>query len=560
MGLAIDSAFPTIEVVPPLGSEESLRITVEAHTPEVVGIVPVYDDVALVVAILLLFALFNAIWSAPEGSWLGIIRKALAGDRIDGLFLGINLRLIGHSKSRQKTERRAYLISLSRRHAEVYAEDPLPKGDLVTIESEAYGKFQARVGSCYPVWHEGGWFKVRLRLKDAKLRQAGKIGLPWSSRAGAVALLWIACLLVGVAGNPKSTMNALLESLTCILELSFDREEFAASRNRPAVEARLARLVQAAESLEKHAKSRERGFEFVAQSLGRDLRETQRSYRRGDFEDARRSLHNLTDNCIACHVNLAEGRQLPPSERFFSNLRSKSLQPLAIAHYQLVTRQFDAALATFESIFTAPGVEKSLLPLSGFFGDYLKVCVGVKGDFGRPRRLLLILINRPETPMYLRGLFQTWTSALTEIEQSKPYESLSLDRAEKLLSRGHDLMDSMTDRSGLVHYLTAENLLLRFVKSRPDTGLDVARAYYLLGNAASLSEHSLWIARAPYYYESAIRMAQEADFSLKAYAALQDRFYSEAVLDGRRLDPETLFLLEELNEILENARQLGRKT
>lgn len=559
--MKIESQASTLqlEVGPAIDSEESLRMTVEAHARESVGVVPAYEDVAFVVAIFLVFLVINALWSAQDGTWLGMVRKAFAGDRIEGLFLGIRLRAVSGDKVSKADIRTGYLTSWSKKRIEVYSEKAYRRGDFVTIESEDYGNLTARVQSCRSVFGSAPWYRIRLRLLSGKKIKRKDFGVRLRSATAGSAVIVAAAVSIAATESQQTIMTSLLEPMTKVLEVSFDRDEFSAVPNRPFVETQLARLVEGASRLEDHAKTREPGFEFVARSLGRDVRDALRAYKRGEYEDARRTLHNLTDNCIACHANLPEGRQLPPSERFFSTLRSKSLPPLAMAHYQMVSRQFDAALATFESIFTAPGVERTLLLLLGYFGDYLKISIGIKNDFQRPRRLLAILAERPETPMHLRGIFKTWITSLDAVASSKPFNDPTLARAKKLMEKGHNLMDSAADRAGLIYYITAESVLMRFLKAHSGVGLDTANANYLLGNAASLSEHSLWIMRAPFYYESAIRLAPEAPFALKAYAALQDRLYAEAVIEGRPLDYESLFLLDELNELIEDAQSRGRK-
>lgn len=547
-----------LENAPARGEDQSLRMAVEAHAPEVVGAVPVYDDVVLVVSIVLIFTLINAVWSAGEGTVLGLLRRALRGNRIDGLFLGVTLRPLGRKDAATQGEQHAFLTSFGRT-AEVYADEALAKGELVAITSETYGALQARVRSCQAVHDETEWYRVKLRILEGKNHEASRFA-SYLTASTTVASVLALVFLTGAAETTQSIMASLLQPMTRVLEVSFDRDEFAAVKNRPQVETQLARLAEGAKRLEEHAVSRERGFEFVARSLGRDVREAQRAYKRGDFEEARRTLHNLTDNCIACHASLPEGRQIPAPERFFATLKAKDLSPLALAHYQLVSRQFDGALDTMEGIFTAEGVERALVPLLGYFGDYLKVSIGIKNDFERPKRVLGTLLARPTTPIHLRRIFESWMMALTELPRRKPFDKPSLETARGLMSEGREQMDSSMDRSGLVHYLTAESVLQRFVRAKRDRGVAVAEAYFLLGNATSLSEHSQWISRAEFYYEAAVRMAPQAPFAVKAYGALEERLYAQAKLDGMPLDPESMFLLEELYELIDEAQGRRRKS
>lgn len=549
-----------IESLPPFAEDESLRLTVEAHTPEVIGVIPTYMDVAIVVAVFLTFVLLNAIWSAPDTSLIGALRRALRGRHVEGLFLGVKVRPLGvGSATGEKGEQRAVLTRLARRLIELDSDLPMQAGSLMRISAANYGEFVARVQHCHKVDGDQPWYHVTLRLEKDQDQDTEKF-FSFLTAPGPAAMLVFLCLLLGGAANStRSVMNALMDPLTRVLELSFDREEFAAEKNRPKIEAQLSQLAQAAARLEEHASGRERGFEFVAAALARDVRNELRAYKRGEFEEARRILHNLTDTCIACHASLPEQRKYPKPERFFGILRTKQLSPLALAHYQLVTRQFDEAMTTLEALLGAPGAEQSLTSLLAYFSDYMQVAIAVQHDFERPKKLLNSLLARPSLPISLRRLFETWQQALTDIRKISNFDKPSLEAARRLMNDGRSLMDTVSDRSALVHFVAAESMLQRFVQTQPDRGELVGEAYFWLGNSVSLSEHSRWLTRADFYYESAIRMAPGSNYAPRAFAALEERLYGEAHSRGGGLDTDALFLLDELSGLIEEAYARQRK-
>lgn len=549
-----------LEGLPPFIEDESLRLTVEAHTPEVMGVVPTYTDVAIVVGLFFMFVLVNAVWSAPEESLIGALRRSLRGRRIDGLFLGVKVRPVNTAiKAPEGLEQPAVLTRRSRHTIELETDFPMEIGTMMRISAANFGEFAARVQRCHLVSDEQPWYHIKLRLEKDQEQNSERF-FAFLMAPGATAMIaLLSFMLSGSANSTSKIMNSLMDPLTRVLELSFDRNEFASEKNRAKIETYLNQMAQAASKLEEHAASRERGFEFVAAALGRDLRNELRAYKRGEFEEARRILHNLTDNCIACHASLPEERKFPKPERFFAILQTKDLSTLALAHYQMVSRQFDDAMNTLESLLGAPGVEQSLVPLLAYFSDYMQIAIAVLHDFERPKRLLNSLISRPTVPISMRRLLETWQQALVQISKIKISEKPNLELARRLMNEGRALMDTVSDRSALVHFVAAESILQRYIRSRPDRGEDVSEAYFWLGNAASLNEHSRWLSRADFYYESAIRIAPGSNIAPRAFAALEERFYGEAHAKGAGLDGESLFLLDELSRLIEEAYARQRK-
>src|SRR5690606_748058 len=94
--------------------------------------------------------------------------------------------------------------------------------------------------------------------------------------------------------------------------------------------------------------------------------------------------------------------------------------------------------------------------------------------------------------------------------------------ARKTISEARNLMEFPRDQDGLIHYLTAEAILSRYVHGAREKTADLGEAYYLLGVVSEMTEHSIWINRSEFYLESAIRLAPSEPFALKAYALLEE--------------------------------------
>jgi hypothetical protein len=168
------------------------------------------------------------------------------------------------------------------------------------------------------------------------------------------------------------------------------------------------------------------------------------------------------------------------------------------------------------------------------------------------------IISRPITPLHVKEQLGRWLAALQKFDAESVLSKIDVPNARKVLTDGRALMEFPRDRDGLIHYLVGSAILNRYVFSHPDRGVQVAEAYYWLGVSESLLEHSLWIQRSEFYFESAIRLAPGADFAPKAYNLLESSYitgYSGS--SGTHLPDDVKENLSELRKIIEQAR--GKK-
>lgn len=356
------------------------------------------------------------------------------------------------------------------------------------------------------------------------------------------------------AGKPttREIMRSIFDPLSHVLPYSFDQDTFSAEKNRAAIKAELAKLTQNIGNLEQHASSQDRGFEFVAKSLARDVRSLDRWYGKGRYDEARFTLHNLTENCIACHSSFPEGQKVPDTASFFAKVETAKLQPLERAHLQIVSRSFDDALTTYETVFKSKDLDPAIVTLLGSFSDYLKVSISVKSDFKRPQPVIEQLIARPTTLPHVRVQLQRWLFDLKELDSRNVFQTVDVPAAKKIIDEARSQMEFPRDRDGLVRYLTAEAMLTRFIRGRTVRDAQSAEAYYLLGITTALSEHSFWITRSDFYLESAIRLAPAARFAPKAYTLLEESLtYANSGSGGTHMPDDVKQLLAELRFLIE---------
>src|SRR6202008_1986340 len=104
----------------------------------------------------------------------------------------------------------------------------------------------------------------------------------------------------------------------------------------------------------------------------------------------------MVDSCIACHVRLpAQGKPDFPRS-LMGRVNPAILSPVARANLQTAGRQFDAALATYESQFADPSTSVPGLNFSEMLSSYLTVALRVRGDAERAERGLAMLGARPD--------------------------------------------------------------------------------------------------------------------------------------------------------------------
>ena len=354
----------------------------------------------------------------------------------------------------------------------------------------------------------------------------------------------------------RALMHSIFQAITTALVPSFNDEQFSQRKNRAKIEESLKSLSASASQLEAHASAYDRSFEFVAKSLSHDARSLLTYFEKGRYDEARFTLHNMTDNCIACHSTFTETRRFPDAGKFFADVDLKDLSPIERAHLQVMARQFDDALTSYEEVLGDRQLEPTLAVTLGSFSDYLKVAIGVKHDFKRPEAMLAKLRARPTTPLHVRQQIDRWLSALKEFDAAKVFDQPNdFTTGRDIMRAGRALMEFPRDRDGLIHYVTANALLSRYVHAHADRGVEVAESYYLLGIAESLLEHSFWLTRSDFFLESSIRLAPAAPFAPKAFGLLEENLIADNTgSSGTHVPDDIAALIAELRSIIERAQ------
>jgi hypothetical protein len=185
----------------------------------------------------------------------------------------------------------------------------------------------------------------------------------------------------------------------------------------------------------------------------------------------------------------------------------------------VATRQFDTAMHTCEALLRSPNITAADIWLMDVFEDYLKVSIRVRNDFPRAITVLEQFLKRPDVPAELRAQLLSWVQALKDLQSQGTIDD-ALPRARALIETGQRHNRFPADRQGFVYFVVASSLLHRFLATQPADKNALVEAYYLLGLTELSIARTSWISEAPFFLETAIRLAPTSAVAAKAYDVL----------------------------------------
>jgi tetratricopeptide (TPR) repeat protein len=223
--------------------------------------------------------------------------------------------------------------------------------------------------------------------------------------------------------------------------------------------------------------------------------------------------------------------------------------------FEVATRQFDRALATYESLFADANTSIAELDLSGDLENYLELCLRVQGNPDHAISSLERLAARKDLPSGLQPKVKNWIEALQSLEAMP--ESNAIEQARGLVKPV--LEDSWESGSTeLVRLIAASGLLQRYVASTMDLPKRVGEAYYLLGVIESRVGRSFWASQAEFFLETAVRMGPKEPYAEAAFALLEEFVVSGYTGSaGTHVPPDVVERLQELDELMKRAQAAG---
>lgn len=324
----------------------------------------------------------------------------------------------------------------------------------------------------------------------------------------------------------RSIMAQIFSSLTTVLPLSFDRAEYSSAANREKILNELKKLNDSTKTLVSHIQAFDGSYGFIAKSMSHDLRDVYNWYQKGSYSESAYLLQQVTENCSSCHMKLPDPGHAPKLEQFFNDVNVAKFSPPERARLQVALRQFDAAIKTWEDLFSTSKKPAELLVMDAIT-EYLKVMIRVKSDPDRALKTVTALSQRKELPKFLVRETAAWKKSLGKLKSELTQKGSEIKRAEKILKTAQRSMDYPMDRTGLVDYIVASSLLNRRINDGKTTSSEKAEAYYYLGVTEALIGRNAWITQVDYYYEAAVRAAPKSKYAALAYEALEQQVMME---------------------------------
>lgn len=319
-------------------------------------------------------------------------------------------------------------------------------------------------------------------------------------------------------------MQELSETVNELLPYVFDDEKFDNPTNTDFIQKKTQRLSDLAHGLEtmspqnKSAPATDPALNYLASQLKEDLVRVNESLSNRHYDYARSVLRTSISYCISCHTqsNLGPQFSIKTSDRFAS-----SLHPMERARYYTATRQYDDALTQYLDILNDPNtgrlrpfdIEKSARSALG-------ITVRVKGDIEKSIQIVKKVLNKPETPLFVKNDAETWLSSLNEWKREKPFspsnESAIKNKVRDLLKKAKVVQRYSSDMRGDIYYLRASALIHTYLNSYKNPK-DLAEMLYLAGQCYNaLKDLGFWTLH-EMYFEKCIRVAPHSELARKCY-------------------------------------------
>jgi hypothetical protein len=349
----------------------------------------------------------------------------------------------------------------------------------------------------------------------------------------------------------QARMRGIFITLTTVYNYSLDEEAFEDPANNMQIQVALQALVANAAELEQHGGGLDPSFGYLQRSLAKDAYDALDRFSQGQYMGSRFVISKMTENCVSCHTKLPSSGNYDIGAEFTAKSGIRKLKPEERVNLELATRQFSAAVKTYEEIFAKPEMTPENLALLGACGGYLRLCIGALDDPTRPIGTFQKYIQRKDITASQKQLVNGWIADLQTVDL-RAAEGNELETARRLVNEAEAKRKKDSDRTDLVDYVTATTILHRYIETNPENDADVAEAFYLLGVAESRVTRSYWISETDFLLAQAIRTAPKSPIAAKAYDFLVEYTISAHMeTSAREVSPELRANMEELKALIE---------
>ncbi len=355
--------------------------------------------------------------------------------------------------------------------------------------------------------------------------------------------------------STKDVMHGLIDSLAKIFPLTLDSKKFSDPQNNKLIADELTQLNDRIAKLEKHGMQMDKTFGFLSRSLSKDASDAKRRFMQGEFDEARDSIHVMTENCIACHSRLASKNDFDFAKNLFKNIDETKLHIHEKIRLLMATRQFERAIEEFEKVIQNPQTSPLEFVVLDAFTNYLLLNIRVKNDFQRPIKVFKELAKRNDLPNYMQFDLKSWTTSLEKLNKEKN-KATNLDYAEKLIQNAQSFSNFPRDSSGLVYFIEASRHILAYVQKPKISNEELSKAYFLLGVAENMISRSSWLGQTDFYLETAVRINPNSSYAKKAYEFLEENVYFEySGSSGTNIPEDVMANLNELKSLVSSKKK-----
>jgi hypothetical protein len=319
-------------------------------------------------------------------------------------------------------------------------------------------------------------------------------------------------------------MENLSSGFATAFEASLKQNQFRDEANRESLRSALETLARGSEDLLGHGDEFGRSTEYLRVAMARDAEKALADFEVGQFNDAQRRVHQLLEYCFACHTRLPEPDRSALGRSIVQGVSVKDLELEERVFFLVATRQLDKALVAIKAALRSP--REVPTRITWLFEAYLKLAIRVNRSYGGARDTLKAFLEGSKPPRCLEARVRTWIQSLGELDAHGTLP-VDLPAARMLIDEGRRRNEFPADNRGLVHFVAASGLLLRFLENHDGRGEEKAEAYFLLGVAESHISSALWTDQTDFFLETAIRLHPHSDLAAQAYSFLEEYVVSK---------------------------------
>ena len=325
----------------------------------------------------------------------------------------------------------------------------------------------------------------------------------------------------------NAQMSSLAKSLSAIMPMIFDANQFEDPKNRELLKRELKVLRDTSTSV--NAKIKDHGIKtvagddpavvYLANEFNSQIEFADDSFKSGDFVGARLALRPALSYCISCHTRSSQGPSFAkdPFKGSLDNLRPTDRMAVLTA-----TRQYDQVLKELPAALRA--ARGDVYQIEYATRVALAVSVRVKNSPTDAMRVLDLTQATPDLPKSTERALKAWrTSSVSWAaeKQAKNDPATKLERAEALILAAEKKKTYIADNSADLEYLRASATLHEYLRENL-TSSERARAYQALGKTyEAIKDLGFWELQ-DVYFEACVRETPHSPLAKQCFAKLEE--------------------------------------